>query len=136
MCLGAQGSWQVWGPGAGHGIPSSTPLALPSEGTQNLEGTFILTMLRTTLPMWASLCVLQASGPGGWREPQETWVTGGWGQRCTHVLTQQEQQEVRQLGCGLGRSQQEPRAPICAEDGTRLASEASGPLLCPAESGR
>lgn len=52
----------------------------------------------------------------------------GVGVRGAHaVLTQQEQQEGRQRGCGLGWSQQEPRAPIYAEDGTRLASEAQVP---------
>lgn len=70
VCLGAQGSWQVWGLGAGYGIPSSTALALPSEGTQNLEGTFVLTMLRTTWPTWASLWVLQASGQGDGGSPR------------------------------------------------------------------
>lgn len=60
----------------------------------------------------------------------------GVGDRGAHtVLTQWEQQEGRQLGCGLGWSQQEPRALVYAEDGTQLVKEAPDPPLWPAESG-
>lgn len=67
--------------------------------------------------------VLQVS-VWGWGECQEARDLGVRIRGAHAVLTQQEQQEGRQLGCGLGWSQQEPGAPMYAEDGTRLASKA------------
>lgn len=62
-CLAGLGRWhRELPPGSHrHGIPDSTPPALPAEGTQSLEGELCICRLalRTTGPARAALWVLQ-----------------------------------------------------------------------------
>lgn len=111
------------------GIPSHTLLVLPSGGTQNLEGQ----LLDSLCPEWhgqlrppSGVLRISVWGAGGARRP----VTWGLGSEA-HTQYSPAGAAGRRAA-GLWPGMVPARAPIYAEDGTRLASGPRSPLR-PAE---